>query len=164
MENALADFYRHNLWANLRLLDACAGLDDEQLGTSATGTYGRIRDTLVHIVSAEERYLARLKDEKPENNLQQGGAFPGFDELRRRARHTGEGLLRIAPETAPNRVLKIRRTEKTTDVPAYIQVIQAINHSTEHRAHVVSILSQLGIDPPSLDGWSYGEELGVVEL
>ncbi|MBI2863343.1 MAG: DinB family protein [Chloroflexi bacterium] len=164
MENALADLYRHNLWANLRLLDACAGLDDAQLGTSAPGTYGSIGDTLVHIVSAEERYLARLKDEKPENILRQGDPFPGFEELRQRARLTGEGLLKLAPETAPNRPLKLRRREKTTEIPAYIQVIQAINHSTEHRTHVMTILSQLGIDPPSLDGWTYGQALGVVEM
>jgi len=35
---------------------------------------------------------------------------------------------------------------------------------TEHRAHVASILSQLGIAPPILDAWTYGQERGAVDL
>ena len=50
MVSLLVMFYEHNTWANLRLLDFCAGLSDEQLDASAPGTFGRVRDTLVHIV------------------------------------------------------------------------------------------------------------------
>ena len=46
----LVTLYEHNTRANLRLLDFCAGLSDEQLDASAPGTFGRVRDTLVHIV------------------------------------------------------------------------------------------------------------------
>ena len=46
----LVTLYEHNTWANLRLLDFCAGLSDEQLDASAPGTCGRVRDTLVRIV------------------------------------------------------------------------------------------------------------------
>ena len=50
MASLLVTFYEHNTWANLRLLDFCAGLSDEHLDASAPGTLGRVRDTLVHIV------------------------------------------------------------------------------------------------------------------
>jgi uncharacterized damage-inducible protein DinB len=60
MNVGLVDFYKHHLWANLGLLDACAHLTDKQLNASAPGTYGRIGDTLVHPVRAEESYLARF--------------------------------------------------------------------------------------------------------
>ena len=46
----LVMFCEHNTRANLRLLDFCARLSDEQLDASAPGTFGRVRDTLVHIV------------------------------------------------------------------------------------------------------------------
>jgi uncharacterized damage-inducible protein DinB len=35
MNVGLVDFYKHNLWANVGLLDACAHLTDEQLQTSS---------------------------------------------------------------------------------------------------------------------------------
>jgi uncharacterized damage-inducible protein DinB len=49
MVSLLVTLYEHNTLANLRLLDFCAGLSDEQLNASAPGTFGRVRDTLVHI-------------------------------------------------------------------------------------------------------------------
>jgi uncharacterized damage-inducible protein DinB len=39
-----------------------------------------------------------------------------------------------------------------------VPMIQAINHATEHRVHIAAILTQLGVEPPTLDGWQYGQE------
>ncbi len=36
-------------------------------------------------------------------------------------------------------------------------MVQAINHATEHREQISSMLSALGVTPPELDGWAYGE-------
>src|SRR5256885_13996090 len=51
---------RHGIWANERLLERCRALTDEQLDLTVPGTYGTIRKTLAHIVSAEEGDLVRL--------------------------------------------------------------------------------------------------------
>ncbi len=40
MTTGLPDFFKYNLWANLRLLDACANLSDAQLDTTMIGTFG----------------------------------------------------------------------------------------------------------------------------
>ena len=56
--DTLTTLYRHNRWANLRLLERCAGLSDEQLDATLLGTFGSIRDTLQHIVIAERSYLS----------------------------------------------------------------------------------------------------------
>ena len=36
--DTLTTLYRHNRWANLRLLERCAGLSDEQLDATLLGT------------------------------------------------------------------------------------------------------------------------------
>ena len=41
----------------------------------------------------------------------------------------------------------------------WVILVQAINHATEHREQINSMLSALGITPPDLDGWSYGEAI-----
>ena len=56
-------FYRQNEWANLLLIEACRSLSEEQLDATAVGTFGSIRDTLTHIVSAEGSYAFRLGHE-----------------------------------------------------------------------------------------------------
>ncbi len=157
VNQALAELFKHNLWANLRLLDACASLSDEQLDADATGTYGRVRDTLVHLVAAEGRYVARLTGRQPDQALRESDGFPGFEELRKRAQGSGEELIEIARGFRP-KVLKGTWRGEPYAIPATTIIIQAINHATEHRAHVMTILSQQGIEPPSLDGWTYGEE------
>ena len=55
-EPMLVEQFRHNLWANLKLLDACAQLPPERLRADAPGTFGSIYRTLMHIVRAEEWY------------------------------------------------------------------------------------------------------------
>ena len=46
--------------------------------------------------------------------------------------------------------------EQAWQFPASIILIQAINHATEHRAHVMTIITQLGLEPPDVSGWEYG--------
>jgi uncharacterized damage-inducible protein DinB len=36
-------------------------------------------------------------------------------------------------------------------------MVQIINHATEHREQIKSMLTAMGITPPSIDGWDYGE-------
>jgi len=43
-------------------------------------------------------------------------------------------------------------------VPASLILTQAINHATKHRAQVMTILTQQGVEPPDLSGWAYVEE------
>jgi uncharacterized damage-inducible protein DinB len=50
MVSLLVTLYEHNTRANLHLLAFGTTLSDEQLDASAPGTFGRVRDTLVHIV------------------------------------------------------------------------------------------------------------------
>ena len=42
-------------------------------------------------------------------------------------------------------------------LPVWLLLVQSINHATEHRAQIAAILTQLGVEPPGMDGWSYHE-------
>src|SRR3981081_2238003 len=61
--NAMLEMFRHNTWATLRLIEHCKGLGDEHLDATIPGTYGTIRETLRHIVEAEQGYLSTLTRE-----------------------------------------------------------------------------------------------------
>jgi len=163
MATVFEELYRHNLWANLCLLDVCEKLSDDQLDANAPGTYGRIRDTLVHLVGAEQYYVALLTGEHPERQLRPGDAFPGIVDLRERAGWSGERLIALAERVDPHQTLRGTRQGRAYAMPVAVPVIQAINHATEHRAHVITILSQLGVSWPEIDGWQYGEEAGLIK-
>jgi uncharacterized damage-inducible protein DinB len=40
-----------------------------------------------------------------------------------------------------------------------------LHHGTDHRSQLCTALTTLGVEPPNIDVWAYGEEIGrVVEI
>lgn len=152
MSDTLAELFRHNLWATLRLLDACEGLDEVQLDAAAPGTYGTIRSTLQHLLGAERRLVARLRGE-PRPPALEREPFPGFDGLREHARRSGAALIEIAAAWEDGTMLRGEGHEMRGVIP----LLQALHHATEHRTHVTSSLGQSGIEPPDISAWAYDE-------
>lgn len=157
MASILKRIFEHNVWANLRLIDACAGLTQEQIDTAVPGTYGTIRDTFVHLVGAEERYLAAFTGERPDSPLQRG-EFPGFADLRELARRSGERFVALAADAGEDRIVRGERRGGPFAIAASTFYLQAVDHATEHRTQVKTTLTQLGFEPPEIDGWVYDDE------
>jgi uncharacterized damage-inducible protein DinB len=157
MKSTLREMFRHNLWANQRLLEACEALSEDQMNASAVGTYGSVHDTLAHLVRAEENYVALLTNEWPER-LRNPPDRPSLAEMRERSRASGEALIGLAESVPPDRVLRGERAGEPYSVFAGYVFVQVVNHATEHRAHVSTIVSQQGATAPELDGWHYARE------
>jgi uncharacterized damage-inducible protein DinB len=157
MTTGLPDFFKYNLWANLRLLDACSQLSDAQLDATAKGTFGSVRETIMHLFGAEEGYARTLTGTSPTPQLKELTTFPGFDELRRRAKGSGEALIMFAEQGELSQILHL--DGGTYDAKAIIVVIQAINHAIDHRSQIATLLSQQDIEPPDLDSWAYNDAL-----
>lgn len=150
MPSTLHELFHHNRWANERILEACRDLNDAQRATAVDGTYGELGHTLTHIVRAESWYLQVLTGWQPPVRWEIPGPFPGTDTLLERARLTGDRLAEVVDGIDPAREVDLG--DET--VPARVLLVQAINHATEHRAHVATILTQIGIQPPEVDGWA----------
>jgi uncharacterized damage-inducible protein DinB len=157
MTTGLPEFFKYNLWANLRLLDSCAHLSDAQLDSTINGTFGSVRDTLMHMLASEEGYTQRFDftGPAPTPQLKELTTFPGFGELRRRAERSGKELIAISEQSDLSQVLHL--DEGTYDAQIIIVLIQAINHGIDHRSQISTLLTQQDITPPDLDGWSYND-------
>ena len=156
--DTLTTLFNHHVWANVRLFERCADLTPEQLDATLLGTFGSIRETLEHIVRAEQNYLYRIRTGqrlvRPEN------APPlTMVEMLDSLRTTGEGLIEWAPQVQPGDTVQVEWEGTPREVPKTIILTQVINHATEHRSQVMAILTQLGIEPPELDGWTYFDEM-----
>ena len=156
----LTDAFGHHVWATVRVLDACAALDEEQLSTSVPGTYGSILDTLRHLVGADVFYLEVLS-----------GTKEPFDEpasdlttLRGVMEAHGPAWQRLIsgaldPDTD---VIEYEDSGYETHAPLGIRLAQALHHGTDHRSQVCTALTALGIEPPAIDLWDYGSLDGRV--
>ena len=156
--DTLTVLFRHNLWANLKLLDACADLINEQTGTTVTGTYGSISSTMQHIVSSEQSYLGRISTGQPFRRPKDAPPLT-VAEMRESLQTSGNGLIAWAQKVMPADTVTIDRKPDPFEIPKTILLTQAINHATEHRAQIMVTMTQLGVQPPDLDAWTYFEEL-----
>ena len=153
-ENILEKLFEHNNWANLRIIQTCSALSDEQLDAEPqSATKGSIRRTLSHLVASQQGYLRTLTLPL---EARLDAATVAFAELQESAGKSGEGLLALAR----GEQIPLKPQLQTRDgylVEPWVLMVQVINHATEHREQICSMLSALGVTPPDLDGWSYGE-------
>jgi uncharacterized damage-inducible protein DinB len=164
MSEALAELYRHKTWATLRLIEACAALDERQLAATAPGTYGSILATLQHLVAAEESYFGTATGEFPADPLTQEPAT--LAELAARISRLGPRWLDLAADPA-----SAEREVVTGDGwrgPAAVAMAQALHHAEAHRSHVLTVLGARGIELPGLDisedldVWHHAIDTGIV--
>jgi uncharacterized damage-inducible protein DinB len=157
----LTNAFEHHVWATLRVIDACRGLSPEQLATIVPGTYGSILDTLRHLVEADASYLAVLSGER----------FPRIDdealdlpELRAAMESSGAAWTSLLDEDLdPDRmVVRPRDDGSAFHAPLGLRIAQVLHHGTDHRSQICTVLTTLGIEPPLIDVWDFGEATGRV--
>lgn len=155
----LGDAFAHHIWANERILDACASLTPEQLREPMPGTYGPIIATLNHIVEADNYYLSILRPGRVPR--MQEGVELSLDELR--AANTTQGAEYeplLAGQLDPDADTVARGDGGSFHATLGIRLAQIVHHGTDHRSQVCTALTSLGIEPPEIDLWAYGEFAG----
>ncbi len=158
-DNFLVKLFEHNNWANLQIIQACSALSEAQLDSEPqSATMGSIRATLMHLVTSQRGYLALLTlpvEARPNTPLE-------FAESQESVIKSGEGLLELARDEAVKPIKTKLRTRDGYFAEPWLVMVQAINHATEHREQIKSMLSSLGITPPEIDGWTYGEAANAI--
>lgn len=160
MEQAdtLTTLFRHHQWATMRLIERCATLTSEQMDAAVVGGFGSIRDTLQHIVLSEQSYFSRISTGQPFRRPADAPP-PTVADMIELLQTSGSGLIEWAARVQPDAMVTVDWDGTPREVPKTVLLTQAINHATEHRAQIMVILTQLGIQPPELDGWTYYGEL-----
>ena len=157
----LADAFDHHVWATLRLIDACLELTPDQLATVVPGTFGSILDTQRHLVGADASYLFVMG----------GGESPLIDEDNMTLRELGESMQGhraawsrlLAKDLDPAAIVVRHRDDGSeSHAPLGLRLAQALHHGSDHRSQICTGLTTLGIEPPAIDVWDFGEHEGRV--
>ena len=151
--------FSHHLWANSVVFDRCCELTEEQLDASIQGVYGSIRETLNHIMRAEKSYLSRISTGEQYNHPEDSTQLT-IKDLLTEVKSTGAAFIEWAAKVDDNATVLIDWDGTMREVPKTIILNQVINHATEHRSQIMSIMTQIGIEPPDVSGWTYFEDLG----
>jgi uncharacterized damage-inducible protein DinB len=163
-KSLLEDAFAHHVWATLRLLDACLALNPEQLGTAVPGTYGSILETERHLVGSDAWYLYRVTGDHTHRIDEDHMDLPEL-----RAAMEGNGTVWsqiLAQDPDPDAILVGRNDDGSeTHAATGIRLAQVLHHGTDHRSQICTALTMLGVEPPGIDLWDFGEQTGrVVEV
>jgi uncharacterized damage-inducible protein DinB len=150
----VSTMYAYNRWANERTLDAVSPLTSEQFTRTVGGSFGSLRDTLVHILSAEWIWLERCRGRSPKAMLSPTD-FPDVASLRSRwgqvSAEQREFYDAIAPEDLSKIVTYVNTKGETWSYPLEEVLWHVVNHGSYHRGQVTTALRQLGVAPAATD-------------
>jgi uncharacterized damage-inducible protein DinB len=160
----MEDAFAHHVWATLQLADVCLALSPEQLETAVPGTYGSILETQRHLVGADSSYLFVTTGDRTHLIDEDHMDLP---ELRAAMEAHGAAWSRLLGENPDPAAVLVRRRDDGSEshAPMSIRLAQVLHHGTDHRSQICTALTMLGVEPPGIDVWDFGEQDGrVVEV
>ena len=160
MLEGIRDLYAYSAWANARILDTAAQLTPEQF-TSLGDGFDSIRDTLVHMASAQWLWLERWRDRSP-RELWDPAGFADIAELRSRWEAvevaTSEYVATLREPDLARVVSYVNFQGERWAYPLWQQLLHQVNHATQHRSEAALLLTRLGYSPGWLDLLVYVDE------
>ena len=158
MTSLVDDAFAHHVWATDRVLDACEALTDEQLRTPVPGTYGPIIATLHHLIGTDAWYLTFFADHP--NPVDENSRLT-LAELRSiHATNSAAWMALLQEDLDGERDVVEHGDGWIFHAPLGFRLAQAVHHGTDHRSQICTALTSLGVDPPEIDVWAYGEATG----
>ncbi|MBX7150096.1 DinB family protein [bacterium] len=154
MISEIKELFEYDAWANTRIFDAVSKLTPDEFTSDLKSSFPSVRDTLLHLISAEWVWLTRWKGSSP------SGAPKEWDTsscTALRAIWSGvdkdvRTMVNALDEAELRRVLTYKNTAgKEFSNPIEQMLRHMINHSTYHRGQVTTMLRQLGKDTVGTD-------------
>lgn len=158
----LARLYDYSCWANRRLLDVAATLTPDELTRPVAGSYGSVRNTLVHVLSAEWGWLERC------GGLTRGARlnaedFPTLESIAvawARVEAAMRDLLARLADDALSEWIEFSFGGPTRSVPRSEVLQHVVLHAVHHRGQVALLLRELARTPGDVDFLFYAAEHG----
>jgi len=153
-KSQITELYSYNEWANKKLLEAVNHLEAEELSRDLSSSYKSIRDTLVHIIGAEELWLSRWTGEQG-RTLLNSDDFLTYTSLSIRweaLRNQMDSFLMSLSEVDLVEEISYKNLKGISySLELWKQMLHVTNHSSYHRGQVATMLRQLKKQPPTLD-------------
>lgn len=157
----------NNAWSNLRLLRACAALDDAEFAAPRTGFFPSLRDTLNHIVTVDWLYvdaLERAVAGRPVNAdaarfFEPSVPFASCATLAPAQRAVDRRLITLCANLHNLSLsVSIQRSDHVQREPLIRVLAHLFQHQIHHRGQAHAMLFDTQIKPPQLDEFYLAEE------
>jgi uncharacterized damage-inducible protein DinB len=146
--------FDYGYWANGKLFDAMTQLTPEQFAKPLSGNHGSIRNTMVHMLSAEWVWLERCGGSKRGDPLDPTN-FPTVASLvetwKQVESHMRSFLSSLRDEDLAREVEFVIGGNQKRSLSVGELMQQAASHGVHHRGQVSLLLRLLGFSPENFD-------------
>jgi uncharacterized damage-inducible protein DinB len=146
--------YEYNYWANQKLFAALSPLATEQFTQHVAGSYGSVRNTLVHVLSAEWGWLDRCGGPARGAKLEPRD-FPTLASVTepwaRVEMQMREYLGRLSDEDLASEVEFTLGTGPAQRMARGDLLQHAAVHAAHHRGQIALLVRSLGFEPGNFD-------------
>lgn len=146
--DAFRHFYEYHFTVNRKIWDRyVAPLPYEQFTQEVGYSHGSVRDQILHMMDADETWFAELQgiDPSPRLPAAQGDDREAirahWDRLEQMMRDYLEGLDDEALFEQP-----IVEPEEDQELIVWQVLVHVVNHGTDHRAQLLRVLNDLGVE------------------
>ena len=164
MKDLLSYYCQYNIWANKKMLDFFGKQPEALLSKTIENSFPSIRETALHILSAEQSWLARM-EVQPDNNRRVEDDFDFTKAILTTLVKTSSNFADFVQQQEDEfftRELSYHTWDGTSwSMPPKIMIHHCMNHSTYHRGQLITLARQLGMKEgvPSTDILYYSREV-----
>ena len=157
----IALLYEYDRWANACVFQSLEALTVEQFTRDLGGSFGSVRDTMLHILGGEWTWLTFWKASSQDDTLLADlrtrrqtlfspEAFSSLDDVRRKWTEVEREQLDFVNSVTTESLQKMFPARNALLSLAHLMQHVA-NHSTYHRGQVSLMMRQLGAKPAATD-------------
>lgn len=148
--------YRYNQWANAKIMNAAAGLTQEQYLAPGAFPHGGLRGTLVHALFAEWLWRRRWEGTSPTSAQRfKPEEFATLGALQARwaeeEKHLMDFVDGLTDERLNSPLAYTNLSGKPLTKVLWQAMLHVVNHGTQHRSEAAALLTDFGCSPGDLD-------------
>jgi len=146
--DAFRHFYNYHFAENRKVWEHVASLTFEQFTQPVDYSRGSVRDQLVHLLDAEDMWFSELRGAQPLEPLPETVTADDRNAIRAHWDKV-EGTIRAYLANLQDEQLftrPIKEPEEDQILLVWQVLLHVANHATDHRAQLLRVLHDLGVD------------------
>ena len=146
--NAFRHFYDYHFAENRKIWDSYVSqLSHEQFTQPSGYSHGSVRDQIVHLMSVDEGWFSELRGVEFPEPLNPA-ELPDREGIRARWDSVEQGMRDYLAQLRDDMLFDkpIKEPDEDRDLIVWQVLLHVANHGTDHRAQILRLLNDLGVE------------------
>lgn len=150
--NAFRHFYEYHFSENRKLWERIMTLSPEQFTQPVDYSHGSMREQIIHLFSVDDVWFSELQGVEPSEPIppadydDREGLRARWDSVEQKMRRYLAGLRDEMVFDKP-----IQEPAEDKDLAVWQVLLHVANHGTDHRAQILRLLHDMGVETTSQD-------------